>query len=169
MRTAFYLLITFLIATSAFADAMPSIEEVPAGKPMAKLPKSAESTFEAPISLKKESSGAAAPTVVSPSSSSVAAGTSIITAKGEKLAIATGHYARARALLIAAVREFDKGFEQVDPSALIDTGSWRNNIMDRAEDLQKILDPQPRRSQGGVRFDDATAKTGDAGALHKKK
>jgi hypothetical protein len=92
-----------------------------------------------------------------------------MSAKGEKLAIATGHYARARALLIASLREFDKGLELVDPNALVDTAMWRGNVMDRADDLAHILDPQPRKSRGGVRFDDATAKTGDAGARQQKK
>lgn len=93
---------------------------------------------------------------------------SLQTAKGEKLAVASGHYARARALLIASVREFDQGLDLVDPSALVDTQKWRKSVLDRAEELARVLDPQPRSSRSGIRFDDSTAGIGDAGALKKQ-
>jgi hypothetical protein len=73
-------------------------------------------------------------------------------AKGEKLATAVGHFARARSLLIAAVNEFDKGNKMVNPSALINTTEWRNSLIDRAEDLERVLDPQPRANRTGVAF-----------------
>lgn len=73
-------------------------------------------------------------------------------AKGEKLATAVGHFARARSLLIAAVNEFDKGNRMVNPSALINTSEWRNSLIDRAEDLERVLDPQPRANRTGVSF-----------------
>jgi hypothetical protein len=162
MRTAFYLFISLLLASPmAFADeapVQPAVEEVPVHS---KGSHSSEKSSQVKATLPASS----ASRVQAPSSSA----TDIISAKGEKLAIATGHYARARALLIASLREFDKGLELVDPNALVDTAMWRGNVMDRADDLAHILDPQPRKSRGGVRFDDATAKTGDAGARQQKK
>ena len=177
MRTAFYLFTsTFLITTFALADgpipaapAVAALEEVPvaadsvAPKEPAKVEKSSEIKAKLPVVDKTTHT---APVAVAPATS---AATGIISAKGEKLAIASGHYARARALLIASLREFDKGLELVDPNALVDANNWRNSVLDRAEDLEHILDPQPRKSRGGVRFDDSTAKTGDAGSLRHKK
>ena len=65
---------------------------------------------------------------------------------------AVGHYARARSLLIAAVREFDQGYAKARPDSLINSQEWRANLIDRAEDLERVLDPQPRLSERGVRF-----------------
>ena len=73
-------------------------------------------------------------------------------ASGEKLANAVGHYARARSLLIAAVNEFDKGYKIANPDAILDSKAWRGTLIDRAEELQKVLDPQPRVTRGGVKF-----------------
>ena len=73
-------------------------------------------------------------------------------AEGEELAAAVGHYARARSLIIAAVREFDKGHKRANPQALIDVKEFRHSLLDRAEDLEKILAPQPRSTEKGVQF-----------------
>jgi hypothetical protein len=167
MRTVFYLLTSILIISNlALADAPPlaAVEEVPVQKNEASQSDTTKELAQKSSDIKaKLPTSSARPTAPSTSNA-----TEIISAKGEKLAIATGHYARARALLISALREFDKGLELVDPNALVDVNLWRNSILDRAEDLERILDPQPRKSRGGVRFDDSTAKTGDAGALRKK-
>ncbi len=69
-----------------------------------------------------------------------------------EVANAVGHYSRARSLLIAAIREFDKGQKFADPSSLIDTSAWRNTLSDRAEDLEHILAPQPRVSRSGIQY-----------------
>lgn len=75
-------------------------------------------------------------------------------AQGPKLSRAQGHYARARSLLLAAVREFDLATQEVNPDALIDSQEWRGMVVDRARDLEHVLDPQPRVSNGpGVRFE----------------
>lgn len=66
---------------------------------------------------------------------------------------AVGHYARARSLLIAAIREFDKGVKTANPDSLIDSEAWRNTLLDRSEDLEHILAPQPRISEGGVQYE----------------
>lgn len=76
----------------------------------------------------------------------------IARASGENLAAATGHYARARSLLIEAVREFDRGTRIADPSALIDSKRWRNALIDKAQEIERVLDPQPRVTKGGVKF-----------------
>jgi hypothetical protein len=73
-------------------------------------------------------------------------------ATGEQLSSAVGHYARARALLVTAIREFDEGQKLADPRALIDAQRWRSTLLDRAEDLERVLDPQPRASKTGVKF-----------------
>ncbi len=69
------------------------------------------------------------------------------------MAKATGHYARTRSLLIAAVREFDKANKLVDPGSLIKANEFRNILLDRVEDLDRVLAPQPRVSEAGVRYD----------------
>lgn len=74
-------------------------------------------------------------------------------AEGETLSSAVAHFARARSLIIAAVREFDAGRKLADPGALIDSESWRALLVARAEDLERVLDPKPRATKGGVRFD----------------
>lgn len=74
-------------------------------------------------------------------------------ARGEQLANAVGHYARARSLIQAAIREFDKGYRLANPESLFDPHEWRHTLLDRAEELERVLDPQPRVTRGGVRFD----------------
>ncbi len=73
-------------------------------------------------------------------------------AEGETLASAVGYYARARSLLIEAVREFDRGAKIARPDAILDSEEWRNTLISRAEDLETILAPQARVTKGGVKF-----------------
>jgi hypothetical protein len=82
-------------------------------------------------------------------------------AQSEDLATASGHYARARSLLLAAVREFDNGLKYANPDMLIDSKEWRNSLLDRAEDLEKVLAPQPRLTEGGVQFTPDSRLIGD--------
>lgn len=65
---------------------------------------------------------------------------------------AVAHYARARALLIAALNEFDTARKIARPDELLDPVKWRNTLIDRAEDLERVLDPQPKATRGGIRF-----------------
>lgn len=74
-------------------------------------------------------------------------------AQGETLSKAVGHYARARSLLIEAIREFDRGARTARPDAIIDADEWRSSLVSRAEDLERILSPQPRVTKGGVKFE----------------
>ena len=65
---------------------------------------------------------------------------------------AVAHYARARALLISALHEFDTARKIARPDDLLDPVKWRNTLIDRAEDLERVLDPQPKATKGGIRF-----------------
>ena len=75
---------------------------------------------------------------------------------------AQGHYARARSLLIAAINEFDRGTSVANPESLLDVSRFRTTLIDRAEELERILDPQPRTSKEGVRFSPDTRLLGEA-------
>ena len=67
-------------------------------------------------------------------------------------ASAVGYYARSRHFIIKAVQEFDAGVAYVDPSVLIDIPQWRNTLIDKAEDIERILTPQPLADPQGVVF-----------------
>ena len=71
----------------------------------------------------------------------------------EVSAEAVAHYARSRALLISALHEFDTARKLAKPDELLDSAKWRNTLIDRAEDLERILDPQPRVTKGGIKFE----------------
>jgi len=83
-------------------------------------------------------------------------------AEGATLSKAVGHYARSRSLLIAAIREFDRATNLVDPDSLIDSEHFRTVLLERSRDLEHILDPQPRVSKEGVRFEPDTRLLGEA-------
>lgn len=72
--------------------------------------------------------------------------------EGEELSVAMGHFSRARSLLVKAVQEFDLGTRHANPDSLVDSGAWRNSLIDRAQELDKVLDPQPRDTKGGVKY-----------------
>jgi hypothetical protein len=73
-------------------------------------------------------------------------------ARPEVAAEAVAHYARSRALLISALHEFDTARKLAKPDELLDSAKWRNTLIDRAEDLERVLDPQPRVTKGGIKF-----------------
>jgi hypothetical protein len=74
-------------------------------------------------------------------------------ARPEVTAEAVAHYARSRALLVAAINEFDKARKLAKPDELLDSNAWRTTLIDRAEDLERVLDPQPRATRGGIKFE----------------
>lgn len=78
---------------------------------------------------------------------------SLGTARPEVASEAVAHYARSRALLISAIHEFDKARKLAKPDELLDSVKWRNTLIDRAEDLERVLDPQPRVTRGGIKFE----------------
>ena len=82
----------------------------------------------------------------------VSRGTSLEKAEGTTLAKATGHFARARSFLIAAIQEFDAGTRIASPDAILNSSEWRKSLINRTEELEHILDPQPRITRGGVRY-----------------
>lgn len=86
------------------------------------------------------------------SSAAEARGVELGRANQEQAAEAVAHYARSRALLISAIREFDAARAIARPDDLIDPVRWRNTLIDRAEDLERVLDPQPKATKGGIRF-----------------
>lgn len=73
-------------------------------------------------------------------------------ASQEEATEAVAHYARSRALLIASINEFDKARKIAKPDELLDSSKWRNTLIDRAEDLERVLDPQPKATKGGIKF-----------------
>jgi hypothetical protein len=88
-----------------------------------------------------------------PGDRAMAKKTTLGTVGPEQATEAVAHYARARSLIIAALREFDKGRKIASPSELLEPAQWRNTLIDRAEDLDRVLDPQPRATKGGIRFE----------------
>lgn len=70
----------------------------------------------------------------------------------ERSKAAVGHYARARAMLVRALQEFEEGRKLARPDLLLDSDEWRLSIISRAEELNRVLDPKPRVVKGGVRF-----------------
>ena len=64
-------------------------------------------------------------------------------ANREATAEAIAHFARARALLVTALNEFDRGRKIARPDDLLDPVKWRNTLIDRAEDLER--GPKARR------------------------
>ena len=74
-------------------------------------------------------------------------------ARPEVAAEAVAHYARSRALLVASINEFDKARKLAKPDELLDATKWRSTLIDRAEDLERVLDPQPRATKGGIKFE----------------
>ncbi len=78
---------------------------------------------------------------------------SLSNAEPAQAAEAVAHYARSRALIVSAINEFDKARKLAKPDELIDSTRWRNTLIDRAEDLERVLDPQPRATKGGLKFE----------------
>lgn len=65
---------------------------------------------------------------------------------------ALGHYARARSMLIEALREYERGRSIAQPDMIFDGNQWRSGIVSRADELSRLLDPRPREVETGVRF-----------------
>lgn len=65
---------------------------------------------------------------------------------------ALGHYARARAMLVEALAEFEQGRKYARPDMLVDPEEWRLSVISRTEELNRLIDPKPRVTRGGVQF-----------------
>ena len=79
-------------------------------------------------------------------------------ASEERAAAAVGHYARARAMVVEALAEFEEGRKLAQPDILVDPESWRLSVISRTEDLNRLLDPQPRVTRSGVRFNSSSLR-----------
>jgi hypothetical protein len=90
--------------------------------------------------------------------------TPVLEAQGRTLTKAMAHYARSRQLLVAALREFDKGFQAVSPEVIFDGEEFRHSILERTEELEKLLAPQARIDRSGVQFDPHPAFLAGSGA-----
>jgi hypothetical protein len=83
-------------------------------------------------------------------------------ASGERLSGAVAHYGRARMYLLAAIREFDQGMKAANANTLLDTNKFRATLVNRANELERVLDPQPRASNSGVTFSPDPRLIGEA-------
>lgn len=65
---------------------------------------------------------------------------------------AIGHYARARAMMVEALAEFEQGRKAARPDLLIDSEEFRLRLISLTEELNRVIDPKPRVSRDGVVF-----------------
>jgi hypothetical protein len=75
----------------------------------------------------------------------------------ERTQAAIGHYARARTLLVEAMREFDAGKEIARPDLILNSETWKAGVSARADELAHVISPQGRETTGGVRFKESQA------------
>lgn len=73
-------------------------------------------------------------------------------ASPERTRGAVGYYARARTMLVEALAEFEQGRKLARPDVLIDSEEWRLTLISLTEQLNRVIDPQPRVTQQGVIF-----------------
>lgn len=89
-------------------------------------------------------------------------GGAIERASGERLATAVGHYARSRTLLLSAIKEFDEGMREANANTLLDASRFRATLINRVEELERVLDPQPRVTKTGIKYSGDTRLMGEA-------
>lgn len=89
-------------------------------------------------------------------------------ASEERRAAAVGHYARARSLLLEALAEFERGRRIARPDSLVKADIWRSAIEQRAEELDRLLDPQPRTVRSGARFTESRALLRDVASTPRE-
>lgn len=73
-------------------------------------------------------------------------------ASEERSQAAIGHYSKARALLIEAMREFEAGRQIARPDLLLNPDQWKSGVTAKADELTHVIAPQGRDTEGGVRF-----------------
>ena len=76
----------------------------------------------------------------------------LTSASPQELAVGIGHYQKAHSLLIAALREFDKGYKVVSTDKVLDSSSWRGTVLEKAKELEVILAPQAREIKVGSKY-----------------
>lgn len=89
---------------------------------------------------------------VFPALSHAEAAITVERASGDRLTTAVAHYGRARIYLLAAIKEFDLGMKSANANTLLDAAKFRGTLVNRAQELERVLDPQPRASNTGVKF-----------------
>lgn len=90
-------------------------------------------------------------------------------ASTDRSSAALGHYARARSMLVEALAEFEEGRRLASPDMLIDSDLWRLNIVSRTEELNRVIDPKPRVTRNGIRFDENPRQIRHDLNSHKKR
>ncbi|MCB0322075.1 MAG: hypothetical protein KDD69_00845 [Bdellovibrionales bacterium] len=65
---------------------------------------------------------------------------------------ATGHYARARAMMVEALKEFEQGRRLARPDLLVDSEDFRLKLISLTEELNRVIDPKPRITRDGAVF-----------------
>ena len=75
-----------------------------------------------------------------------------VVASEDRAEAAIGHYARARALLVEALKEFEAARGLARPDLLFDSQEWRISLISRTEDLNRVLSPQPRITAAGASY-----------------
>jgi len=83
---------------------------------------------------------------------SIKKGISIDEAQSSRLSAAIGHFSRARHLLISAVHEFDAGTKIANPDLLLDSNTWRKEVLRQASELEVVLAPQAAQAKGGIKY-----------------
>ena len=111
---------------------------------------------EALVSQNQESMEKNAPQQESetPKTSTSHAKATILIENADKKTItaATGHYSRARSLLISALKEYDRGVKRADPSSIVNSKKVRNSIIYSARELERLIAPRARKSESGIQY-----------------
>lgn len=81
-----------------------------------------------------------------------------IGAKSNRGAAAIGHYSKARALLIEAIREFEEGKRIARPDLVVNADDWRSGVDQKANELLRLTNPTVTVTESGIR-------TGEFGPL----
>lgn len=70
----------------------------------------------------------------------------------ERKNAAVGHYARARSMMVEALKEFEQGRRLARPDLLLDSEDFRLKLISLTEDLNRVIDPKPRITRDGAVF-----------------
>lgn len=62
------------------------------------------------------------------------------------------HFIRAKSLLLSALKEFDEGTKG-NQELSMNSAAWRAEIIDRANELERVISPRARMSTTGAKFE----------------
>jgi hypothetical protein len=77
-------------------------------------------------------------------------------ASSERRSAAVGHYSRARTMLIEAIEEFEHARTIARPDLVLNGDDFRAGLIQKIDDLSKVIEPQANVARAGARFDDRT-------------